>query len=153
MGQMVLHGMGLTAEGFTWKGLGQKLRGRVTLLTILDAIQQQFQLRALFDHKAKLAPNMSPGVAVQRHIGDIRELQTGLIKTGLNRQRGKSGPMFNPTKALLLHCRHQLAIHHQTGRSIGMKGIQSQYSAHEASSPGSIFHKRCIDRINSALKR
>jgi hypothetical protein len=64
---------------------------------------------------------------------DLRQTKACLLKTVLNRQRWKAGPMLDSTEPLLLGCSNKHPVAKDRCGGVAMKGIKSEYDQERTS--------------------
>ena len=73
-----------------------------------------------------LLVQMGRGIAPDRDVVDLGELQPGKIETETDRLGRESGPVLDAPDALFLDRRHQLAVDEQAGRRVAVVSVDAQ---------------------------
>src|SRR5579885_1402817 len=92
-----------------------------------EPVQQESRVRPLAERIGELAPEVRAGIAVDRDVGDVPELDARLGKAIADRELRKARPMLDPPEPLLLRRRHQHAIPEDAGGRIRVIGVDAEY--------------------------
>ena len=65
-------------------------------------------------------------VLADGNVVDIGNLRAHGVQTGFNRQRGKSGEMFNPVEAFFGNRKNYFAVLHDSGGSVRVKHVEPE---------------------------
>lgn len=88
----------------------------------------------MFQEIDKLVIEVGTGVTTQGNVVNLIGPQAGMIEAGLDRQAGKPRVILDPIQAFLGDRKLEAAIDHQSCSRARMKGVDSQYVAHQTES-------------------
>ena len=117
--------------------------------TLAQSVQHVPGADARREHIGQLAPAVGPVVTVDRDVVDVAQLDTGLGEAVSDRFTGKAAPVLDPPETLLFDGRDQLAVLHQAGSGIGVKGVKSEDVSHPKCLSGPFSFKSRRSKYNS----
>ena len=104
----------------------QLLDQALDLRPVAQPLQQQMRVRPAGRHVGELAEKIGAATAVDGDVRDVGQVELRLVQTIGNGAGREAGPVLDPAKPLLLGCRHQRAVAHDAGSSVGMVGVDPE---------------------------
>jgi hypothetical protein len=105
---------------------GQNLLQVTHLTHVGQAVLDRGERWASLQGEQHLPVQVRRGVAADRDVIDLRDVEPGVVQAEPYRLRREAGPVLDPADALFLDRGDEFAVRHQTGCRITVVGIDAE---------------------------
>src|SRR5205823_70559 len=125
MGEMMFDMMNLRLQLHLVAGF-DCLLDRRRAADVFDLLPHQFRMWPVGEHESEPPPVMHTGLAIDRDMIDIAQLDPPCAQTIINRVRRQPGPVLDPAKPFFLGGSDYFSIDNQTRGRVAVVSIKAK---------------------------